>query len=109
MAFVTLNKQNSVIKLPDKKLGARRFFVAASLKFGKVRQNFVKAKQVGPTRLQLLLTLFWQSKQKFCLVRPTPMRKSIEDRTIPPKVSPLQNLFQSTVFTLILFTWQVLD
>ena len=58
MDFVTLNKQNSVIKSPDKKSGARRFFVTASLKFDKVGQNFVKAKHVGRTRLQLSLTIF---------------------------------------------------
>ena len=56
--FVTLNNQNSVIKSPDKKSGARRFFVATSLKFGEVGQNFVKAKHVGRTRLQLSLTVF---------------------------------------------------
>ena len=55
--FVTLHTQNSVIKSSDKKSGARRFFVAASLKFGKVGQNFVKAKHVGRTRLQLSLTV----------------------------------------------------
>ena len=77
MDFVTLNKQKSAIKSPDKKLatqGARRFFVAASLKFGKVGKNFVKAKHAGRTRLQHSLTVFFflQSKQKFCLVRPAP-------------------------------------
>ena len=56
--FVRLNIQNSVIKSLDKKSGARRFFVAASLRFGKVGQIFVKGKHVGRTRLQLSLTVF---------------------------------------------------
>ena len=76
MDFVTLNKQESAIKSPDKKSesqGTRRFFVAASLKFGKVGQNFVKTKHAGRTRLQHSLTVFLQSKQKFCLVRPAPI------------------------------------
>ena len=54
MDVVTLNKQKSAIKLPDKK-----FFVAASLKFGKVGQNFVKAKHAGCTHLQHSLTVFF--------------------------------------------------
>ena len=70
MDFLTLNKKKSAIKSPDK------IFVAASLKFGKVRQNFVKAKHAGRTRLQHWLTvLFLQSKQTFCLVRPAPKRR----------------------------------
>ena len=39
--------------------GASRFFDAASLKFGKVGQNFVKAKQAGHTRLQRSLTVIF--------------------------------------------------
>ena len=57
MDFVTLNKQKSAIKSPDF-LGSP-FFVAASLKFGKVGQNFVKAKDAGCTRLQHSLTFFF--------------------------------------------------
>ena len=62
MDFVTLNKQKSVINLPDKKSASpkgRQFFVMASLKFGKVGQNFVKAKHTGRTRLQHSLTIFF--------------------------------------------------
>ena len=60
MDFVTMNKQESEIKSPDKKSESpRRFFVAASLKFGKVGQNFVKAKHAGRTRLQHSLTVFY--------------------------------------------------
>ena len=54
MDFVTLNKQKSAIKLPDK-----RFFVTASLKFGRVGQNFVKVKHASRTRLQHSLTVFF--------------------------------------------------
>ena len=70
MDFVTLNKQKSGIKLPDKKLasGSPIFFVAAFLKIGKVGQYFVKAKHTGRTRLQHSLTVFFFAKQKFCLV-----------------------------------------
>ena len=77
--FVTLNKQQSATKSPDKKSapwarrgacqlfvqGARRFFAAASLKFDKVGQNFVKAKHAGCTRLQHSLAVF------FCKVNKT--------------------------------------
>ena len=59
MDFVALNKQKSAITSSDKKSWARRFFVAASLKFGKVGQNFVKAKHTGRTRLQHSLTDFF--------------------------------------------------
>ena len=66
---MTLNKKKSAIKLPDKKIGE------ASLKFGKVGQNFGKAKDAGRTRVQHSLTVFLQSKQKFCLVRPAPKKE----------------------------------
>ena len=62
MGFVTLNKQKSAIKSPDIKpgaQGARRFFVAASLKFGKLGPNFVKTKHAGRTRLQHSSTVFF--------------------------------------------------
>ena len=52
MDFVTQNKQKSAIKSPDKKS-------AASLKLGKVGQNFVKAKQARRTHLQHLLRVFF--------------------------------------------------
>ena len=65
MDFVTLNRQKSVIKSPDKKSAStRRFFVAASLKFGKVGQNFVKAKHGGRTRPQHSLTVFFSKVNK---------------------------------------------
>ena len=77
MDFVTLNKQERAINRLTKHCraqGARRYFVAASLKFGKVGQNFVKTKHAGRTRLQHSLTVFLQSKQKFLLVRPAPWK-----------------------------------
>ena len=61
MDFVTQHKQKSAIKSLDKKSASPRGspIVAASLKFGKVGQNFVKVKQAGRTRLQHLLTVFF--------------------------------------------------
>ena len=50
---MTLNKQKGAINSPDK------FFLAASLKFGKVEQNFVKAKHVGRTRLHHSFPVFF--------------------------------------------------
>ena len=52
MDFVTLNKQKSAIKSPSKNC---QFFVAPSLKFGKVGQNFVKAKHTGRTRQMTMI------------------------------------------------------
>ena len=84
MDFMTQNKQKRAISQPDKKsasLTARRSFVAASLKFGGVGQNFVKVKHAGRTHLQYALTEFFASKQKICLLRPAPIsgrRKDIK-------------------------------
>ena len=55
MDFVTLNKQKSAIKSPDKKLASPR----ASLKFGKVGQNFVKAKDAGRNSSTALVDSFF--------------------------------------------------
>ena len=68
MDFGSLNKQKSAIKSPDKKIGEPKgladFFFAASLKFGKVEQNFVKAKHGGRTRPQHSLTVFFSKVNK---------------------------------------------
>ena len=53
MYFVTLSKQKSAIKSPHKKSASPSGspnFVAASLKSGKVEQNFVKTKHAGRAR-----------------------------------------------------------
>ena len=70
MDFVTLNKQKSTIKSPDKKSGSPIFcrgFFWSLVRSDKIlpRQNTSVA-LVYNTRWQFFL----QSKQKFCLVRP---------------------------------------
>ena len=61
--FCDTKQRRKCDKIAWQKIGERKgladFFVAASLKFGKVEQNFVKVKHTGSTRLQHSLTVFF--------------------------------------------------
>ena len=92
MDFVTLNKQKSAIKSPDKKSASPRgslIFVAASLKFGKVRQNFVRVKHAGPTHLQHSLTVFFckVNKNSVSCDRPISLEQMTEKQNLKNAVN----------------------